>query len=118
MKFQSLSNTYASTVLPKTANQFFGLIELIVGNARLTPTLWYSLTDINWITVRQSIQFRLFFVDRIFARVIDSVNPCTKERFWRGQRVYRGAVKEPDGIFDELNKSVVFIYVLTSVESF
>ncbi len=26
------------------------------------------------------------------------------------------AVKKPDGIFDELGKSIVFVYVFTSIE--
>ena len=91
---------------------------MIVGNPRLTPALWYSLTDIYWETVRQSIQLCIFLVYRVFACVIDGVNPSAKERLWRGQCVYGGAVKEPDGIFDELGKSIVFVYVLTSIESF
>jgi len=32
--------------------------------------------------------------------------------------MYRSAVKEPDGVFDELGKSVVFVYVFASVEGF
>jgi len=92
--------------------------RLIVGNPRLSPTLWYGLADIYRVAVRQSIQLCVFFVYRIFACVIDGINPCARKRFWRGQRVYGSAVKEPDSIFDELGKSIVFVYVFTSIESF
>jgi len=80
--------------------------------------LGYGATTAPNPTYRQSVQLGIFLVCRIFAGVIDGVNPCATERLRRGQRMNRRTIKEPDGVFDKLGKSVVFVYVFTSVEHF
>lgn len=43
--------------------------------------------------------------------------PLCQGTILAGQRVNGSAVKEPDSVFDELSKSIVFVYVFISIES-